>query len=147
MECRHLDGDPTNNNVSNLQWGTRKDNVADAKRHGTIRIGERAFGSVLTAKRVIAARKMYANGTALNDIAREFGISYATLSSAILGKSWKHIGGAAAPRRQKQPQTVLESIVQRVAEGDRLIDIANEMDIAYHIVVDCKRRMQCNGNI
>ncbi len=37
MECRHLDGDPTNNSVANLAWGTRSQNVLDAVAHGTYR--------------------------------------------------------------------------------------------------------------
>lgn len=35
---RHLDGDPTNNVVWNLAWGTVKDNWEDAVRHGTARL-------------------------------------------------------------------------------------------------------------
>ena len=35
MECRHLDGDFTNNKVENLRWGTRSENILDAVRHGT----------------------------------------------------------------------------------------------------------------
>ena len=34
-EVRHMDGNPYNNHVSNLKWGTHADNMADAKRHGT----------------------------------------------------------------------------------------------------------------
>lgn len=33
-EIRHLDGDPTNNAVWNLAWGTHKENMQDAVRHG-----------------------------------------------------------------------------------------------------------------
>lgn len=32
-ECRHLDGNPTNNHISNLAWGTRKENIDDHKSH------------------------------------------------------------------------------------------------------------------
>lgn len=32
---RHRDGNPLNNHVSNLEWGTHADNMDDAKRHGT----------------------------------------------------------------------------------------------------------------
>ena len=32
---RHLDGDPSNNHISNLAWGTQKDNFMDSVRHGT----------------------------------------------------------------------------------------------------------------
>lgn len=34
-ECCHRDGDPGNNSVENLYWGTRSDNMRDAVRHGT----------------------------------------------------------------------------------------------------------------
>ena len=34
MICRHLDGNPTNNNVSNLKWGTYKENHEDRVKHG-----------------------------------------------------------------------------------------------------------------
>jgi hypothetical protein len=35
MECRHLDGDPANNRLENLRWGTHRENAADQVRHGT----------------------------------------------------------------------------------------------------------------
>lgn len=34
MLVRHLDGDPSNNQLSNLAWGTPLDNVIDKLRHG-----------------------------------------------------------------------------------------------------------------
>ena len=35
QEVRHLDGDPSNNKVDNLRWGTRSENIRDSVRHGT----------------------------------------------------------------------------------------------------------------
>ncbi|SEE26631.1 NUMOD4 motif-containing protein [Gordonia malaquae] len=35
MECRHLDGDKTNNTPANLAWGSRSENTHDKVRHGT----------------------------------------------------------------------------------------------------------------
>lgn len=33
---RHADGDPSDNRASSLVWGTHADNLADARRHGTM---------------------------------------------------------------------------------------------------------------
>lgn len=35
MHCRHLDGNPTNNSLSNLEYGTVTENQLDRARHGT----------------------------------------------------------------------------------------------------------------
>lgn len=35
LEVRHLDGDPANNHLSNLRYGTPSENVLDRVRHGT----------------------------------------------------------------------------------------------------------------
>jgi hypothetical protein len=34
-EVCHNDGDPANNRIANLRWGTRSDNIRDSVRHGT----------------------------------------------------------------------------------------------------------------
>lgn len=41
MDCRHLDDDHLNNCANNLAWGTRKENMADARRNGKLAIGDR----------------------------------------------------------------------------------------------------------
>lgn len=46
MECCHFDGNPLNNRLDNLRWGTSKDNKADSIRHGTFwPINRRMAGS------------------------------------------------------------------------------------------------------
>jgi len=34
-ECRHLNGNPADNRLANLCWGTRSENILDAVGHGT----------------------------------------------------------------------------------------------------------------
>ena len=41
MECRHLDGNGSNNRLENLKWGTIEENWEDKRRHGTAPIGEK----------------------------------------------------------------------------------------------------------
>src|SRR5262245_14917428 len=48
MEACHNDGNPTNNDVSNLRWDTHKSNCADKQTHGTIAAGERNGRSKIT---------------------------------------------------------------------------------------------------
>jgi hypothetical protein len=43
-ECRHLNGDPADNRLENLCWGTRSENINDAVRHGTWMTPERKAG-------------------------------------------------------------------------------------------------------
>lgn len=49
MECRHLDGDPTNNAPENLRWGTRLENQRDRHIHKTGNAGERNGRAKLSA--------------------------------------------------------------------------------------------------
>lgn len=37
LECRHLNGDPKDNRIENLRWGTRSENSIDQVNHGTHR--------------------------------------------------------------------------------------------------------------
>ena len=58
FECCHFDGDPFNNKLENLRWGTPKENRADAIRHGTHyyfkpKCGEKNPRSKLTNKQII----------------------------------------------------------------------------------------------
>lgn len=41
FDALHRDGNPRNNNIENLYWGTVSDNLRDSVRHGTHRYGSR----------------------------------------------------------------------------------------------------------
>lgn len=89
---RHIDGDPTNNVVSNLAWGTYLDNEEDKRRHGRALIGERHHQSLLTESDVAEIRSVwtgaYGQATALG---RKYGVSRTTISRAATGRTWSHL--------------------------------------------------------
>lgn len=91
MECRHLDGNPTNNKLDNLVWGTSKENEADKLLHGTDNRGERQGGSKLTEAEVIEIRRLRASGTTGQAIADKYGINQHHVSHICLGRRWAHV--------------------------------------------------------
>jgi len=45
-ECCHNNGNPADNRLENLRWGTRSENIRDAVRHGTWLTPERIAGQI-----------------------------------------------------------------------------------------------------
>lgn len=91
MECRHLDGNPANNHISNLEWGSRLDNILDMRKHGTSNQGERHYCTKLTSEDILAIRSRAASGERQCDISNDFPVSAQTIWDIITRKSWKHI--------------------------------------------------------
>jgi len=92
MECRHLDGDPANNNLLNLCWGTPAENQADRITHGTHRCGEQLPWSKLTEANVREIRAEYATGIiSQKQIGEKYGVCQHTISRLLLKKTWKHV--------------------------------------------------------
>jgi len=97
-QCRHLDGNPLNNNLSNLKWGTRSENQRDCLRHGTDHRGQKHGMCKLTNEQVLKiydlARKANKkirkidNGGDYKRIGLMFGISCTTVESIVVGRTW-----------------------------------------------------------
>lgn len=91
MQCRHLDGNPANNNISNLAWGTIAENHRDKILHGTSGKGETHSRAKLTAANVLEIRSRAASGEMLLDIAKDFPVTDTCICRIVRRKSWKHI--------------------------------------------------------
>ncbi len=89
--CRHLDGDPSNNALYNLTYGSHTDNMADAARHGTIRRGEDNPQAKLSVDQVVEIREMRDQGVTQRVVAQRFGISQTLVRHIMLGKAWRHL--------------------------------------------------------
>jgi hypothetical protein len=87
--CRHLDCEATNNDASNLAWGTPAENVADSVRQGKIRKGEDNPMSKLTRAQVEEMRRIrQETGDFYYVIGERFGVSRMTALRAIKGELW-----------------------------------------------------------
>jgi len=96
MECRHLDGNSGNNHISNLKWGTHKDNVQDSIIHGTFhyagKAGENNANSVLKERQVVEIKNLFKNSIFTNKIiADKYNVTAAAINRIRVGKNWKHI--------------------------------------------------------
>lgn len=87
--CRHLDGNRSNNNISNLKWGSPKQNSEDSRKHGTLRLGEKVNTAILTEEDVKNLRER--DCINYSDLARKYGVTPATIRNAFLGVTWKHV--------------------------------------------------------
>jgi hypothetical protein len=92
MECRHIDGKPTNNRLENLAWGTRKENIQDKLLHKTQPRGENTCNAVLTEFQVLELRKQ-AITQSNRSLARKYNLTSGVVTSAIKGKTWAHLPG------------------------------------------------------
>lgn len=86
MECRHLDGNPGNNSLSNLAWGTKVENMRDKARHGTERRGEAKPGARLTVDEAHAIRE---DSRSSRTVAAAYGVSHTTVISIRRGLLWR----------------------------------------------------------
>lgn len=101
QQCRHGDGNQTNNRRDNLCWGTPLDNQMDRFKHGTDSAGEKCYNAKLTDNDVISIRNRHlaaprnARGHVANGfrkaIALKYGVSPQTITDIIARNRWKHI--------------------------------------------------------
>lgn len=103
MECRHLDGDPANNRLHNLKWGTAQENSDDRLRHGTRVHGESNGNSRLTDDLVREAIRLADSGMTYREIGRRIGVSDEAAAKAIKGILWKHVERPSPLGRASQP--------------------------------------------
>ena len=89
MECRHLDGNPANNELGNLAWGTVKENAEDKRLHERMPVGERSGTAKLTEPQVREIRGR--RNEPSRALGREYGVSHTAILRAAKGITWGYL--------------------------------------------------------
>ena len=89
----HIDGDPSNNILENLEWCTPKENVDHAIKTGLSNVkGSNHGSSKLTEREVVEIRNLYRSKKYnQREISENFNITQALVSMIIGNKIWNHI--------------------------------------------------------
>ena len=93
----HIDGDKSNNNVSNLEYVSKSENTIHAYSIGKMGIGINiAIGSdnkksVLTEFDVAKIRELHSNGENCFKLSKQYKVNNSTIDRIIKRKTWKHI--------------------------------------------------------
>ena len=84
----HSDGNPINNLLGNLKWGTKLENMADRAEHGKTARGERSGSAKLTPE-IVRNIRQDERGSRL--IAAELGLNTSTVKRIKNKQTWAHI--------------------------------------------------------
>ena len=92
-DINHIDGNPLNNNIHNLEWVTPSENAIHAFENGLRKSmkGEGHSNSILTKGDVFKIHDLYNKGVFKKKIAKKFGIAQQTVSEIVTFRKWKHL--------------------------------------------------------
>ena len=93
QECRHLNGDPGDNRLENLVWGSPLENSLDMVKHGTSIKGTKSPKAKLKESDVLTVMSLLKDGMKDSAIAKRFGVAPGAVIAIRLGYSWNHITG------------------------------------------------------
>lgn len=91
-DVNHKDGNKTNNNVNNLEWCTKQENIIHAYKNGLNPTGEKSTSSKLTQEDVDFIRGNHVPrdcefGSAA--LAKKYEVHPSTISKIVHDKNWK----------------------------------------------------------
>jgi hypothetical protein len=87
---RHLDGNRHNNRADNLAYGTPKENINDAIRHGTYK-GSQNGRAQLNEVTVKAIKLLLQKEVAVAEISKAIGVPGPVLHAIKQNRNWQHV--------------------------------------------------------
>jgi len=88
IQVNHIDGDKSNNHISNLEWVTNSENQKHAHRIGLKKNGNKLWNGKFSQEDINSIKKMDLEGVKRKDIAIHFNCSKSTISDILNGKRY-----------------------------------------------------------
>ncbi len=88
LEVCHQDGNPANNQASNLRYGTHKSNMEDMVQHGRSNKGPKNPNTKMTQEQALQVKSLRLDGKTYKIIASELGLSFEQVRSVCVGRAW-----------------------------------------------------------
>lgn len=95
-QINHIDGDKTNNVVTNLEWVTAAQNMKHAWETGLVNkdhtVGSRHHNAKLDEALAVEIRELYAKGGhTQKELAELYNVKFGTIKDLINRRTWKHV--------------------------------------------------------
>jgi hypothetical protein len=91
IEVCHEDGNPANNQASNLRFGTHKSNMEDMVRHGRSNRGTKNPNTNMTQEQALQIKRLRLEGKIYKVIAAELGLTFEQVRGVCVGRTWHWI--------------------------------------------------------
>lgn len=112
-------------NAAHLKSGGDAENMLDAIRHGT-----HAYRTKLAASEWDAIRERYfAGGATYRELAKEFGVSLATIGNVVTGQTTRPKTEPGIPPNALLTSSGVLDVRQRVRAGEKLVNLAAELGV------------------
>lgn len=139
-EIHHKDGNPTNNDHTNLMWCTKKEHFElERERVGKFKraCGESHGSSKYSEETIMLAVRDICDGLTVPEVSEKYGITKSSLYNIISGKGWTHLtNDMELPDLEKYKKDVYDeelksSIIGLLKEGYSPKKICEHLSIPY----------------
>jgi len=149
LEVCHNDGDPTNDCLDNLRYGTHKSNMEDASRQTEWPSGEANGNSLYTDGFAKQLRKEFASGISTPNLAQKHNLPRQHVTNIVYGKIYKNAGGPIAESPLLSDDDIRQ-IRHKRADGTSLQELSEEYNLSesgVSRIVLGQRRRKAGGPI
>lgn len=93
----HIDNNPENNLISNLEWCTHQENTNHALKCNRFQLGIKRYNSIFTDNDVL---EIFNSNCNQKELAEKYNCSSSAIGMIKTGRNWSHITGKICTRKQ-----------------------------------------------